>query len=329
MPQLLIVSIENDIHAHSIAFHLERDYGWSVFILEVDRLSTHYSLSFTVEDSFIRRLSENKSIAFSELDIVWWRRSKSSQVLDSVTLTPAQIDVINQDCRSALYGGLLAHFRGVWVSEPFATEAASFKPLQLQVAHNAGLQVPKTLISDDPQCIRQFVRMEGRKIIKPVAGTKEQILYTQEIESLDQISNYSLSICPAVYQEYIEGHDHLRVSMFGDSAHCAVIRCEELDWRGDLTGGITTTDLPYELLEKLRLVLRRLRLEMGIFDLKRNSRGEYVFFEVNPQGQFLFVEGISKFDLTGMFCGFINRLGRDATTSLLHGSKPERFMLAN
>jgi glutathione synthase/RimK-type ligase-like ATP-grasp enzyme len=36
--------------------------------------------------------------------------------------------------------------------------------------------------------------------------------------------------------------------------------------------------------------MRRLGLEYGAIDLRLTPDGEYVFFEVNPAGQFLFVE---------------------------------------
>jgi glutathione synthase/RimK-type ligase-like ATP-grasp enzyme len=314
MRNLLIVTIKDDIHAYAIAHYLRTHYDWATFLLEVDQFSSDYLLSYTVDNTTLCRVADGSSVSLRSLDVVWWRRSRSAQSLrNAAELTAAHIDLINNDCRAALRGALSAHFSGKWVSDPLATEAASFKPFQLQVAHRVGLRIPETLISSNPTDIRKFVGASPmRRIIKPVSGTKEQILYTQEISDLDGVPDISLAACPAIYQQYVEGTDHLRVSMFGDSYHCALIPSYDLDWRGDLTGGMVTTELPPEIVVKLRTVLEHLRLEMGIFDLKKSRDGDYYFFEVNPQGQFLFVEGIVKANLTKMFCDFINRLGESA-----------------
>jgi hypothetical protein len=44
---------------------------------------------------------------------------------------------------------------------------------------------------------------------------------------------------------------------------------------------------------------------MGIFDLKLSDDGEPVWLEVNPQGQFLFVEGLAGLDLKAAFADFL------------------------
>jgi hypothetical protein len=49
-------------------------------------------------------------------------------------------------------------------------------------------------------------------------------------------------------------------------------------------------DLPVQVQEKLLEFMRALGLEYGAIDMRRTPDGEYVFFEVNPAGQFLYVE---------------------------------------
>jgi len=46
-------------------------------------------------------------------------------------------------------------------------------------------------------------------------------------------------------------------------------------------------DLPVRVQEKLLQLMRALGLEYGAIDMRRTPDGEYVFFEVNPAGQFL------------------------------------------
>jgi hypothetical protein len=48
--------------------------------------------------------------------------------------------------------------------------------------------------------------------------------------------------------------------------------------------------IPDFLSDKLIHLLRSLGLHYGCIDLRQRPDGEYVFFEVNPSGQWLFVE---------------------------------------
>jgi glutathione synthase/RimK-type ligase-like ATP-grasp enzyme len=48
--------------------------------------------------------------------------------------------------------------------------------------------------------------------------------------------------------------------------------------------------LPTAVTDKLRLLMQRLGLVYGAIDMRLSDTGEYVFFEVNPAGQWLFVE---------------------------------------
>jgi len=48
--------------------------------------------------------------------------------------------------------------------------------------------------------------------------------------------------------------------------------------------------LPRPVARGLRALLRRLGLLYAAVDLRRTAEGEHLFLEVNPSGQFLFVE---------------------------------------
>ena len=52
-------------------------------------------------------------------------------------------------------------------------------------------------------------------------------------------------------------------------------------------------------------MVRHLGLAMGVVDLKLDGDGEPVWLEVNPQGQFLFVEGLSGVPLTRALAEFL------------------------
>lgn len=48
--------------------------------------------------------------------------------------------------------------------------------------------------------------------------------------------------------------------------------------------------LPQSVLDKLRQLMDRLHLAFGCIDLIKTPAGEYVFLEVNPSGQWLWLD---------------------------------------
>jgi hypothetical protein len=124
-------------------------------------------------------------------------------------------------------------------------------------------------------------------------------------EMLDKAD--SLSICPACYQEYIPGDRHIRVNCFGEDVYAVQIESSDLDWRQNLDVPFSKFVVSPNLHSRLQHVLRALGLTMGVFDLKLDPKDEAVWLEINPQGQFLFVEGITGCDLTTPFVQFLLR----------------------
>jgi glutathione synthase/RimK-type ligase-like ATP-grasp enzyme len=57
--------------------------------------------------------------------------------------------------------------------------------------------------------------------------------------------------------------------------------------------------------DMVREALNRLGLEMGVIDLKETADGELVWLEVNPQGQFLFLEPLTKLNLADHFADYL------------------------
>ena len=86
-----------------------------------------------------------------------------------------------------------------------------------------------------------------------------------------------------------------------------MIESEQLDWRTNYNVPMRPWSVPEELQYRIQRVLGILGLKMGIMDLKLDTTGEPVFLEVNSQGQFLFIEGLSGLELTSRFVEFLYR----------------------
>jgi glutathione synthase/RimK-type ligase-like ATP-grasp enzyme len=57
---------------------------------------------------------------------------------------------------------------------------------------------------------------------------------------------------------------------------------------------ITPVELPDAVQERLRQYRRALGLQYGAVDMRLRADGRYVFLEINPAGQWLFIEEATK-----------------------------------
>lgn len=299
---ILIVSNANDLHALAVQRELIR-VGCRVYLLACDELRSHH-LSFDFSGEPYLRIADQR-VDISDISTIWWRRPSLNQNLPQGAFNEDQLDFINKNCASTLRSFLVASFSGEWISSPEATDRAADKLHQLIVARRQGFQVPDTLVSNDPQAVREFhQRHHGNIIIKAVRNSGRVFLATQRVD-LNKLSDTQISAAPSIYQELIPGTKHLRVTCFGDRVHAALIETDDLDWRPNINVPISPFPVDPDLEERIIALLNAFDLRVGIMDLKISDRGDLVWFEVNPQGQFLFLEPLTGQNLLASFVDFL------------------------
>lgn len=312
MTRVAIVTLAGDLHAYVIRRQLQEVHDVDVAIVASDSLSAAGGLTWSNELDHPARpdltlpTEDGGTVSVADLDLVWWRRCHGRPTVPDTVTDPQLRKLVVKDNRAALRGALLAGFDGTWISDPYATERAQNKLLQLTVAQQVGLVTPRTLVSTDPTAVRDFARAQGGTVIaKTLTGLLGTSLQAGRVTLDSLVDDAEIAVSATVYQEEVPGTDHLRVMVFGDRVHTARIRSAELDWR--LANDMAVEPVPMEdrLADALREVTSRLGLRMGVFDLKVRPDGVPVFLEVNPQGQFLFVEGMSDMPLAEAFAEFV------------------------
>lgn len=305
-PDVLILTRSNDFHAFAVSDALEGQ-GVRAAVVETDHLAAQGGLSWTLDGNVGATLvdTEARVVDVSASRLVWWRRlTGEHRVPDEVDVEAREF--VARECRASLLGLVSTEFSGHYVSDPEATREASNKLVQLRAAREAGLRVPRTLVSSDPIAVRDFCdAMNWDVIVKTVggAGPRQPIMTGRLTPELLQAS--AVQLCPAIYQELIPGVRHLRVNVFGHQIHTAELRSDRLDWRYPLDCEATPAVLDPFIAGQLLEVLGLLGLRMGIFDIKLTPDGEAVWLEVNPQGQFLWLEGLTGMPLLAGFADFL------------------------
>ena len=89
-----------------------------------------------------------------------------------------------------------------------------------------------------------------------------------------------------------------------------------LDYRMDLGGArFDATDLPPRLETRLRALMDHLGLVYGAIDLRRTPDDDYVFLEINPAGEWLFVEERTGQPITRGFASLLAELDASGLAS--------------
>lgn len=292
---VLIVAPTDDIHALSLATVLERDFATRGVIWDRGSLPTDSKLDYWLHESIdeVEITAPSGHYRLSDFRSIWWRRPAGFRIDKSVT-DPKVRRFCDNECE-AFFKGVMRSLTVPIINDPLSESIAARKPYQLATARQVGLQIPKTLMSNNPESIRAFwSELDGRCIYKPFTAPSWTFSETRELRRDDLDHLDSLKHAPLIVQEKIEKGRDVRVNIFGEAVFAAEITTNipeaDLDWRVDQTAAWHEHDLPAPIARKLLELLRVLGLKTGCIDLRQQPDGEYRFFEVNPSGQFLFAE---------------------------------------
>jgi glutathione synthase/RimK-type ligase-like ATP-grasp enzyme len=238
-------------------------------------------------------------------DVVWWRRPRQP-VLCKEEVHPDDFKFHRRE--SLLFHENFTHQLAPgawWVNRKEAAIRANYKLLQLKIASEVGMIIPTTLCSNHLDEILQFYqRFQTTGIIyKPISyqfwEQKEdfRVVYTSKIDDIEMIKQSSVQYFPGIYQECIAKKYELRVTCFGDYIVAAKLNSQdfseaEQDWRLAKLGDFKIEPylLPERLKQQIRFLMRDLGIVFGCLDFIVTPDDQYIFLEVNEQGQFLFLE---------------------------------------
>jgi hypothetical protein len=233
-----------------------------------------------------------RRVDLPEVTAVWWRRPRS--LTAAAGLRPGDARFAIRQATEAL-GGLAASLHVRWVNDPWR-ESAAAKTRQLAAAEEAGLAVPRTLVTNDPERARAFLDAAGRRRVvhKALHATPEDWRTTRFVSGGGRRRLRSIRLAPVLLQEYVPGVD-VRVTAVGDALFAAAIDARETSSPQDFrpvfdAARVEACALPAGVGARLRRLLRALGLSYAAIDLRRREDGEHVFLEANPSGQWLFVE---------------------------------------
>ncbi|MEH2459872.1 MvdD family ATP-grasp ribosomal peptide maturase [Nostoc sp.] len=302
---VLIITHSEDNESIPLVIQAIEAEGGKTFRFDTDRFPTEVQLDVhygAIEQVILS--ADDQKLDLSEVSAVWYRRiAIGSRIPTTMDKQMRQASI--QESRVTIQG-MIASIQGFHLDPLPNIRRAENKQLQLQVARKIGLDTPRTLTTNNPQAVKQFAQECKQGMITKMLSSfaiydqqgREKVVFTNLISSEDLDNLDGLRFCPMTFQEKIPKALELRTIIVGRRVLTAAVDSQALDkarydWRKQ---GIALLDawqlytLPQDVEDKLLKLMAEFGLNYGAIDIILTPDGRHIFLEVNPVGEFFWLE---------------------------------------
>jgi hypothetical protein len=300
---LLILTASTDVTADYLAKRLN-EAGVLYLRLDTDTCAGRVQVRYSSDEGPALRVGD-RALRPSEITNVWLRRPKEIQVAIDGDATE-RAHVANE--WGEAIEGFLAHVPVErWMNHPTRNVLASHKLEQLTRARQYGLTIPATVVTQQREELAGFWQaMHGHVVAKPLfSGYLERpdgsvsSIYTNRV-SEHHLASEAIDACPTLFQEEIVKDFDVRVTVVDRQLTAVALRrsvagAQIVDVRRDNMEGVEyeVITMPPDVDSRLRKLLSSYGLRFAAVDFAVAMDGTWVFFEINPNGQWAW------FDLEG------------------------------
>ncbi|MCF4968341.1 MvdD family ATP-grasp ribosomal peptide maturase [Nostoc sp. CMAA1605] len=310
---VLIITHSQDNESISLVMQAIKAQGGKAFRFNTDRFPTEVQLDVYYGDGKKCILTaDEQSLDLDEVSAVWYRRiaigAKIPNTMDK-QLRQASI----QESRVTVQG-MIASIKGFHLDPLPHIRRADNKQLQLQVAREIGLDTPRTLTTNNPVAVKQFAQECPQGMISKMLSSfaiydeqgQEQVVFTNPVSAADLDHLEGLRFCPMTFQEKVAKALELRITIVGKQVFAAAVDSQALDkaqydWRKQgvaLLNAWKPYTLPQDIEEKLLKLMAHFGLNYGAIDVILTPDQRHVFLEVNPVGEFFWLERCPGFPIS-------------------------------
>ncbi len=321
-PTVLILTNERDLHANKIILALERRNARPIRFNPADfplRSRLYFSNHDGKWHSYIDLDLSHRRLDLQEIHSAWLGRPDPVEV--NPALSPMAARFAKAESKAAMAGILhLDHI--LWINHPDKMRLGERKLVQLQRASALGLEVPRTLVTNDPTAVKAFYEECGGNVIYKTLyapfvseeklergmippGSRYGGIYTTPVEEADLAHLHSVVYAANLFQEYVPKEIELRVTVVGNRVFAAEIHSQASertrhDWRH-----YDFDNTPHRV-HQLLLPIAQLCIELtrsfglvyGAIDMVLTPDSRYVFLEINPVGLWYWIELLTGLPIT-------------------------------
>jgi len=298
---VLIITNKEDITSDFIVRELTLQ-NIPFFRLNTEEIgsSIHISLDLCANKHHFFDTPSGKSFCLSSFSAVYFRRPEIR--LHVTDTKPAEEQFLRNELFYVLEGIYTLLNNAFWLNHVDKIRSAENKVYQLIIATENGFQVPSSLITDQQLSALKFYNEHNEHcIIKTVRsglidpGNDELVIFTNRL-TLDEINSQRINNFPVYIQKLITKKFDLRVTVVGKTVFAARIDSQykeesKIDWRNSSVPlEHSTYHLPKDICDNCIALTKSLGLNFGAIDLVVDEKDNYYFLEINPNGQWAWLE---------------------------------------
>jgi MvdD pre-ATP grasp domain len=311
----MLLIITNSID--STADHLTAALGrGGVPFIRFDTDKCLSSLRFNYRAAAPRIHINGVTYAPDDFTNVWYRRPERLRMPGANASPETEFTL---DEWSAALEGFFAHIpEKRWMNHPAREAVASHKLHQLTRAVEIGFTIPDTLVTQEPDELHEFYsRHGGRVIAKPMANGHverkgngaDTLIFTNRVRAADVEDCSDLAGCPTLFQAEVSKRSDVRITVVDCGVHAVELIAGDLDGqqrcdirRNHMSDVMHTPVSPPPAIRELVMALvASYGLRYSAIDMAIDKRGEWIFFEINPNGQWAWMDLKGASDIASTF----------------------------
>lgn len=308
-----------------VIFFLSDDDSYFDSLIEYCKLERIPFKKVSLEECFVKYVDVSKKdfclvdkddfdIVFSKIEFFFYRSGKlnhidsfdhqSVSLLSDVERTYLHLEV--DTLLDFIYSLINEKSFGYLAQKPLN------KLVQLHIANKHQIGIPKTLVSNSKEKVVETLGSSfiTKAIQENIAFQDSTQLVYQRVEKItsDELND---EFFPSLFQEGVEKIIELRCFYFDQKFYSIAFSSEhgQLDMRDNYDNmDYYKYQLPCIIEEKLRNVFNDLKLFSGSVDMLIDKNGNYIFLEINPEGQFDWVSKLGGYDLNRIITDYLKSI---------------------
>jgi hypothetical protein len=298
---ILCISHSDDFYTIDIVVKRLKELGKEVVRLNSDKFSEYLSFEYKINsgESTIEVNYNGEKFTAEDVEAVWYRKLWGVAIPEELDSSFHGIYRQEYTTMRNLFFESISHVPWMNVMD-IDHKIGENKFDQLNQARNAGLTIPESLFTNNQEevksffytvCNEQMIAKLHGALSRSMSGNTPMfpttLIREEDLESLD-----TLPYCPMIFQRAIDKSYELRIAyvdgtFFPGKINATKSEIGKTDWRiaNDLQSTWEEYILPDAVCNSLTQMMTNMGLQFGVIDMIRDNQGEYVFLEVNPQGE--------------------------------------------
>lgn len=311
MRTILLLTNKNDVTVDFIIKELQKR-NIPYYRLNTEDIPNKVLINFSVNTSTYKLIDKIKDVTLNLLDFesIYYRRPLLNELSYIKDINMQEQSYLKSELAFILEGIYKILRKKYWVNNVYDIREAENKIYQLQLAQELGFKIPQLLLSNETEFVNQFNEKNIDCIIKPIKSgnmrdeKNPKAIFTTKFKDDCLKDSKRIEAFPIFIQNNIHKKYDLRIIVIGNEAYAAeidsqVYKSSEIDWRrGQNILTHKKHKLPEIIKKKCLQLTSVLNLNYSAIDMVFDKNGEYVFLEINPNGQWAWIENRLGFPIS-------------------------------